>query len=85
MQAITYLAGDYQVKLKATYKEIKEYIKQHTGLTVSTLNIAQIKQKCGIIERSNYNKPKSDNSKQPNCTEEKEKAIIEAFKHFKMI
>lgn len=70
---------------KATYKEIKEYVKQHTGLTVSTLNIAQIKQKCGIIERNNYNKPKSDNSKQPNCTEEKENAIIETFKHFKMI
>ena len=70
---------------KATYKEIKEYVKQHTGLTVSTLNIAQIKQKCGIIERDNYNKPKSNSSRQPNCTEEKEKAIIEAFKHFKMI
>ena len=70
---------------KATYAQIKAYVKEHTGLTVSSLNIAQIKQKCGIIERSNYHKAKSVDSRQPNCTPEKEQAIIDAFRHFKMI
>lgn len=46
---------------KATYNEIKAYVKEHTGLSVSSLNIAQVKQKCGIIERENYNKAKSKN------------------------
>ncbi|MDE7321734.1 MAG: 23S rRNA (uracil(1939)-C(5))-methyltransferase RlmD [Lachnospiraceae bacterium] len=50
---------------KATYEEIKEYVLEHTGLKVSNLYIAQIKQKCGIIERENYNLPKSENSRQP--------------------
>ena len=70
---------------KATYDEIKAYVKEHTGLTVSSLNIAQVKQKCGIIERENYNKAKSKNSRQPKCTEEKEETIVEALKFFKMI
>lgn len=69
----------------ATYSQIKEYVKEQTGLTVSSLNIAQVKQKCGIIERENYNKAKSENAKQPKCTPEKEQAIMEAFKHFGMI
>lgn len=46
---------------KATYNEIKAYVKEHTGLSVSSLNIAQVNQKCGIIERENYNKAKSKN------------------------
>ena len=70
---------------KATYDEIKAYVKEHTGLTVSSLNIAQVKQKCGIIERENYNKAKSKDSRVPNCPEVKENAIIGALKHFKMI
>lgn len=70
---------------KATYAQIKAYVKEHTGLTVSSLNIAQVKQKCGIIERENYNKAKSGDSKQPNCPLEKEQAIVAAFKFFKMI
>ena len=70
---------------KATYAKIKDYVKEHTGLTVSSLNIAQVKQKCGIIERSNYNKAKSVDSRQPNCTPEKEQAILDAFRHYKMI
>ena len=70
---------------KATYDEIQEYVKEHTGLNVSNLYIAQVKQKCGIKERANYNKPKSENSRQPKCPPEKEKAIREALKHFKMI
>ncbi len=70
---------------KATYDEIKAYVKEHTGLTVSSLNIAQVKQKCGIIERENYNKAKSKVSRQPRCPKKKEDAIVEALKVFKMI
>ena len=70
---------------KATYEEIKAYVLEHTGLKVSHLYIAQVKQKYGIIERENYNKPKSENAKQPQCPLEKEKAITEALKHFGMI
>ena len=70
---------------KATYEEIKAYVLEQTGLTVSHLNIAQVKRKCGIIERENYNFPKSANTKQPGCPPEKEKAIMEALEHFNMI
>ena len=70
---------------KATYQEIKDYVLEHSGLKVSSLNIAQVKQKCGIIERDCYNKPKSDDAKQPKCPPDKEKAIKEALKHFGMI
>ena len=70
---------------KATYEEIREYIFEHTGLKVSYLYIAQVKQKYGIIERENYNKPKSENAKQPQCPPEKEKAITEAFNYFGML
>jgi len=70
---------------RATYQEIKDYVLEHTGLKVSSLYIAQVKQKCGIIERENYNKPKSEDAKQPQCPPEKEKAIMEALKHFGMI
>ena len=70
---------------KATYQEIKDFVLEHTGLKVSSLYIAQVKQKCGIIERENYNKPKSEDAKQPQCPPEKEEAIKEALKHFGMI
>ena len=70
---------------KATYEEIKEYVLEHTGLKVSNLYIAQVKQKCGIIERINYNQPKSENSRQPKCLPEKEKAIRDALEYFRMI
>ena len=70
---------------KATYQEIKDYVLEHSGLKVSSLYIAQVKQKCGIIERENYNKPKSDDAKQPQCPPDKEKAIKEALTHFGMI
>ena len=70
---------------KATYEEIREYVKEHTGLNVSNLYIAQVKRKCGIKERQNYNKPKAENPKQFKCPPEKEKAIREALKYFKMI
>jgi len=58
---------------------------ENSGLKVSSLYIAQIKQKCGIIERDCYNKPKSEDARQPKCPSNKEKAIIEALKHFGMI
>ena len=70
---------------KATYQEIKDYVLEHSGLKVSSLYIAQVKQKCGIIERENYNKPKSEDAKQPQCPPDKEKAIKEALQHFGMI
>lgn len=69
----------------ATYDEIKAYVKEHTGLTVSTLNIAQVKRKYGIIERECYNKPKSENTKQPRCPRDKETAIISALKFYGLI
>ncbi len=70
---------------KATYGEIKDYVLEHTGLKVSSLYIAQVKQKYGIIERENYNKPKSEDARQPQCPPDKEKAIKEALLHFGMI
>ena len=70
---------------KATYEEIKDYVLKQSGLKVSNLYIAQVKQKCGIIERINYNLPKSENSRQPKCPPEKEAAIREALEHFQMI
>ena len=69
----------------ATYGQIKEYVLEHSGLKVSSLYIAQVKQKHGIIERENYNKPKSDDARQPQCPLEKERAITEALKHFGML
>ena len=70
---------------KATYDEIKAYVLEHSGLKVSNLYIAQVKQKCGSIERENYNKPKSEDTKQPQCPPDKEEAIRAALKHFGMI
>ena len=69
----------------ATYGQIKDYVLEHSGLKVSSLYIAQVKQKCGIIERENYNKPKSEDAKQPQCPPEKEKAIMEALRYYGLI
>lgn len=69
----------------ATYAKIKERVLEQTGLKVSSLYIAQVKQKCGIIERENFNKAKSADAKQPKCPLDKEAAIMEALKHFGMI
>ena len=71
---------------KATYEEIKKYVAEHyDGMKISNLYIAQIKAKYGIIERENYNKPKSDDARQPKCPKEKEEAIAEALSFFQMI
>ena len=69
----------------ATYTQIKDYVLEHSGLKVSNLYISQIKRKCGIDVGKNYNLPKSEDSRQPQCPPEKEKAIREAFKYFGMI
>ena len=70
---------------KATYQEIQEWVQEKYGFNVSHLNISQVKRKHGIIERENYNKPKSEDSRQPGCPEEKERAIEDAMKRFQMI
>ena len=71
---------------KATYEEIKAYVAEHNdGMQVSNLYIAQVKAKCGIKERANYNLPKSEDVKQPHCPKEKEDAIVEALRFFHMI
>ena len=71
---------------KATYDEIKKYVAEHNdGMKVSNLYISQIKKKCGIEVGKNYNQAKSEDSRQPQCPEEKEKAIMDALEHFKMV
>lgn len=69
---------------KTTYAEIKDYILKEHGLKVSNLYISQVKRKCGIEVRENYNLPKSEDSRQPQCPVEKEKAIRDALEHFGM-
>ena len=71
---------------KATYDEIKKYVSEHNaGMKVSNLYISQVKRKCGIEMGKNYNLPKNEDSRQPQCPEDKERAIVEALEHFKMI
>jgi 23S rRNA (uracil1939-C5)-methyltransferase len=70
---------------KATYEEIQEWVQEKYGFHVSHLNIAKTKRKCGIIERQNYNLPKSEDSRSPETPKEKEEAIVAAFKAFQMI
>ena len=72
-------------ELKATYQEIKDYVLKEFGLKVSNLYISQVKRKCGIEVGENYNLPKSENARVPQCPEEKEDAIKAALKYFAMI
>ena len=74
-----------EFKGKATYEQIKVYVLEQTGLKVSSLYIAQIKKKCGLDVGENFNLPKSENARQPQCTPEKEEAIMQAFKHFGIV
>ena len=85
---------------KATYDEIKKYVAEHNaGMKVSNLYISQVKRKCGIevgknlrvatrrmdcLQGNSPNLPKNEDSRQPQCPEDKESAIVEALKHFKM-
>lgn len=71
-----------EFKGKATYEQIKAYVLEQTGLKVSSLYIAQIKKKCGLDVGENFNLAKSENVRQPQCTPEKEDAIMQAFRHF---
>ena len=71
---------------KATYEKIKKYVAEHNGgMKVSNLYIAQVKRKCGLELAENFNLPKSEDSRQPQCPKEKEEAIMEALKEFQMI
>ena len=70
---------------KATYAQIQAYVKEQYGFKVSTPYIAQAKQKLGIIERECYNTPKSENSRHPKCSPDKEAAITAALEYFKML
>ena len=74
-----------EFKGKATYEQIKAYVLEQTGLKVSSLYIGQIKKKCGLDVGENFNLPKSENARQPQCTPEKEEAIMQAFKHFGIV
>ena len=67
-----------EFKGKATYEQIKAYVLGQTGLKV----IAQIKKKCGLDVGEDFNLAKSENTRQPQCTTEKEEAIMQAFSHF---
>lgn len=69
---------------KVTYDEIKQYVLDKTGLKVSQLYIAQAKRKHGLIKRINYNLGENE-SKVPQVSLEKEQAIEDALRYFKMI
>lgn len=70
---------------KATYDEIKTYVLENHGLKVSSLYISQIKRKCGLDVGQHYNLSKKEDAKAPQCPPEKEKAIMNALKHFQML
>ena len=72
-------------ELKATYQEIKDYVLKEFGSKVSNLYISQVKRKCGIEVGENYNLPKSENARVPQCPKEKEDAIKAALKYYAMI
>ena len=74
-----------EFKGKATHEQIRAYVLEQTGLKVSSLYIAQIKKKCGLDVGENFNLAKSENARQPQCTPEKEDAIMQAFRHFGII
>ena len=73
------------VETRATYREIREYVREQSGLNVSNLYISQIKRKLGIEVGESYNKPKSQGTRVPVCPSNKELAIIDALKHFNMV
>lgn len=72
------------IEAKATYQEIKDYVFDKFGLKVSSLYISQVKAKCCITERENYNKGDGKN-RVPKCPKEKEDAIMDALRHFRMV
>ena len=74
-----------ELRGKATYEQIKDYVREQTGFRVSSLYISQVKRKCGLGVGESYNKPKSEDARQPQCTPEKEEAIMQALRHFGVI
>ena len=79
------MASITKSETKATYNKVRSYVKDKYDLHVSNLYIAQVKRKCGIEVGENLNLTKSEDSRQPQCPKEKEEAIVEALKAFKMI
>ena len=79
------LDGLWRLRGQTAYEQIKAYVLEQTGLKVSSLYIGQIKKKCGLDVGENFNLPKSENARQPQCTPEKEEAIMQAFKHFGIV
>ena len=73
------------VETRSTYREIRVYVREHSGLNVSNLYISQVKRKLGLEVGESYNKPKSQDAKVPVCPQNKELAIIDALKHFNMV
>ncbi len=74
-----------ELRGKATYEQIKDYVREKTGFRVSSLYISQVKRKCGLEVGESYNKPKSEDVRQPQCPPEKEEAIMQALRHYGMI
>lgn len=70
---------------KATYMGIKDYVLKEHGLKVFNLYISMVKRKCGIEVGENYNLPNSEDNRQPQYPNEKEKAIVDALEHFEII
>ncbi len=92
-EEIVYAYEDYEpkdseylngTKGSATYREIKEWVKSQHGLSVSSLYIAQVKEKCGLEKHENFNLG-AEGHRVPTCPPEKEEAILSAFRHFNMI
>ena len=77
--------GRTAAESKATYAQIRQYVMDMHHVKVNNLYIAQVKRKCGIIERKNYRMTKKEDFRQPNCPPYKEEYIFEALKHFKMV
>jgi len=74
-----------ELRGKATYEQIKDYVREQTGFRVSTLYISKVKRKCGLEVGESYNKPKSEDARQPQCTPEKEEAVMQALRYYWMI
>ncbi|CAI3292735.1 RNA methyltransferase [Enterococcus cecorum] len=84
LEGISLDQGKFEPDEKPTYGNIKKWIKEKYGFNVTNLYIGQIKDKVGMEKRKNYNIG-SGEGRVPTCPQEKENAIMEAFKHFGLI
>lgn len=57
---------------EAAYQEIKDYILKNRDVKISSLYIAQVKEKMGIKKRENYKLLQNTDAKQPHCPKDKE-------------